>query len=320
MPPPSAVPSSLLRITSEQILAARPAKNRLDPWRPYQFLVEPERGPAGAIEPTATIFLTNRECPYRCLMCDLWKNTTDFRVPSGAIAAQIDYALSRLEPATQVKLYNSGNFFDAQAIPPADLPAVAVRVAPFRTVVVENHPRLCGIRCVDFARRLAGELEIALGLETVHPQILERLNKGMRLADFDRAVDFLLRHKIAVRAFVLLRAPYQSEAEGIEWAIRSVEYAFSRGVRCVSVIPTRGGNGILEILAAQGEFAPPSLAALEQVLAAGLALGGGRVFVELWDVERLSSCPRCGPARARRLAEMNLSQQTSPPIVCDCVR
>ena len=35
---------------------------------------------------------------------------------------------------------------------------------------------------------LRGQLEVALGLETVHPEVLARLNKQMTLDDFARAV------------------------------------------------------------------------------------------------------------------------------------
>ncbi|HMC65711.1 MAG TPA: hypothetical protein VKI65_12295, partial [Gemmataceae bacterium] len=62
-----------------RIVALRPPKNAVDPSRPYAFLVEPERTREGTVEDTAAVFLTNRECPFRCLMCDLWKNTTDQR-------------------------------------------------------------------------------------------------------------------------------------------------------------------------------------------------------------------------------------------------
>ena len=67
------------------IVEQRPERNRLDPWRPYAFLVESELGADGVAVAVATLFLTNRECPYRCLMCDLWRNTLDERVPVGAI-------------------------------------------------------------------------------------------------------------------------------------------------------------------------------------------------------------------------------------------
>ncbi|MCA9072398.1 MAG: hypothetical protein KDA84_25915, partial [Planctomycetaceae bacterium] len=69
--------------TDREIVEARPAKNLVDPNRPYAFLVEPEMAASGQVVDVATVFLTNRECPFRCLMCDLWKNTTDESVPPG---------------------------------------------------------------------------------------------------------------------------------------------------------------------------------------------------------------------------------------------
>jgi radical SAM enzyme (TIGR01210 family) len=306
-------------ISDKEILAARPAKNQVDPWKPFAFLTEPERTAAGRIEDVATLFLTNRECPFRCLMCDLWKNTLDARVPLGAIPAQIDYALERLPAAQHIKLYNSANFFDSQAIPREDWPAIAARVRMFRTVIVENHPRLCGTECLRFQDLIGTNLEVALGLETIHPEILPRLNKRMSLQDFETAVQFLRANRIAVRAFLLLRPPYQTESEGIEWACRGIEYAFERGVGCVSVIPVRGGNGIMEQLARDGFYEPPGLEALETVLEFGLSLNRGRVFVDLWDLERFDPCPQCGPLRRARLGRMNLSQAIEPRLVCQCM-
>lgn len=315
------ITSRFPEISEAEILAARPAKNAVDPRRPYAFLCERERTATGEIEEVATIFLTNRECPWRCLMCDLWRNTTDETVPRGAIAEQIDYALARLPAARHVKLYNSGNFFDAKAIPRDEHAAVADCVRSFRTVIVENHPKLCGDACVRFRDLLGARLEIAIGLETVHPEVLPRLNKGMTLDDFARAAEFLLRHEIAVRAFVLLRPPFLSEAEGVEWAAKSVEYACSLGVGCVSIIPTRDGNGVMERLAQAGRFAPPNLRSLEQSLDNGLEIARAhttapRVFVDLWDAEKFSSCGQCAQSRIARLAEMNLSQRTLPRIAC----
>lgn len=310
--------SPVVPYSDREIVASRPAKNPVDPERPYAFFVEPECSAAGRIEDVATVFLTNRECPYRCLMCDLWQNTTDTRVPPGAIPRQIERALAQLPPARQIKLYNSGNFFDAQAIPRDDFPAIARRVAGFANVVVENHPRLCGSACVDFRHLLTADLELALGLETIHPDVLPALNKQMTKDDFARAVEFLLRNGIAVRAFVLLKPPYLSEAEGIEWALRSIEFAFELGVGCCSVIPTRSGNGIMQQLESRGQFCPPTLASLEATLEQGLGLARGRVFADLWEVERLAECPRCRTARADRLRKMNLAQQVLPRIACDC--
>jgi archaeosine synthase beta-subunit len=311
-------------LTDRQIVAARGPKNAVDSSRPYAYLVEEERSAAGFVEPVATLFLTNRECPLRCVYCDLWKNTTDERVAIGHVPAQIDYALSRLPPARHIKLYNSGNFFDPQAIPRAELAPIAMRVREFQTVIVENHPIFCDDRCIELKQQLDGELEVAMGLETVDPEILPRLNKRMSSDDFARAAGFLRGGDIQVRAFIMLKPPFcQSDESAIDWAVRSVEFAVQCGVRCCSLIPTRGGNGIMQHLAQQGFFSPPRLSALESAFEAALSLpevrrGEVRVFADLWDIERLADCPRCVQPRIDRLREMNHGQERSSPITCGC--
>ena len=306
-------------LSDAQIEDLRAPKNNVNPRRPYAFLTEQEPSSTGTVVDVATIFLTNRECPFRCLFCDLWKNTTDERVPVGAIPGQIKLALEQLPPCQSVKLYNSGNFFDRQAIPAEDHAEIAHLVREFESVVVENHPSLCNDNCLRFRDRVQGRLELALGLETAHPDVLSRINKRMSRETFRQAVEFLVHEQISVRTFILLRPPYLDEALGREWAIRSLEFAFDCGVECCTIIPTRGGNGALEQLAGLDQFQPPQLASLESVFATGLQMGRGRVFVDLWDVERIARCPACASAKQERLHHMNLTQRVLTPIYCaDC--
>jgi hypothetical protein len=300
------------------IVSRRGPRNRVDPSRPYAYFVERERTADGRIENVATVFITNKECPYRCLMCDLWKNTTVDRVPEGAVARQIEWGLQQLVPTSHVKLYNAGSFFDEQAIPRADRPVIAELLAGRRTVTVECHPQLIDRRCIEFSESLQPELHVAMGLETVDPSALPRLNKRMTLEDFEQAARFLLDHGIGVRAFILLRTPFQSETEGAEWAIRSIDSAFSIGVECCSVVPTRTGNGAMESLQAQGHFHPPSLRSMEAVLEYGIRQRRGRVFIDMWDIERFYDCPHCSRQRSERLGTMNLSQTLLPPVACGC--
>ena len=300
-----------------EILSLRGPKNKVDPFRPYHFLVEQERTKAGSVEDFATIFLSNRECPFRCLMCDLWKNTTDTTVPAGAIAQQIRFALSNLPAAQHIKLYNSGNFFDRRAIPSEDHPEIAAAVSGFETVIVENHPMFTDKRCVDFQQLLAGKLEIAIGLETIQPEILLSLNKQMSVDDFARAVSFLHEHEIATRAFILLKPPGLDEQEGIDWALRSIEFAFSQGVSVCSVIPLRAGNGAIDSMMKDGAFQIPKFSSLEQVMTQGLKQESGRVFVDLWDAQQFTECDYCSDARINRLNEMNLQQKILDPIYCE---
>ena len=306
---------------SRWILAKRPERNRLDEQRPYAFLVESEAAPAGG-DPAkvTTIFLTNRECPWRCLMCDLWRNTLEHSVTPGSITEQIRYALAHLPSAPRerahLKLYNAGSFFDDNAVPPADYPEIARLSNGYCRTIVESHPALVGPRCLEFRDLLTGQLEVAMGLETAHPQILERLNKRMTLEQFRAAACFLRQHAIDLRVFILVRPPWLSEEEGVEWAQRSIDFAFDCGATVCSLIPTRAGNGAMEALASSGEFTPPSLVSLERALEYGLQCKAGRVFVDLWELEKFCRCPDCSQARVDRIREMNASQQTASEIRC----
>ncbi len=240
------------------ILSQRPERNALDPRRPYAFFVEEERSATREVVPVATIFLTNRECPWRCLMCDLWRNTLAETVPAGAIPEQIDYALAQLPPARQIKLYNSGSFFDRRAIPVEDYPVIADRVRSFERTIVECHPALVGEACLRFRDLLTNQLEVAMGLETVHPETLERLNKRMTLDQFSAASEFLRSNGIDLRVFILVQPPFMQQDEAMLWAQRSLDFAFDCGATAVTLIPTRGGNGAMEALANARRVPRPS--------------------------------------------------------------
>lgn len=293
------------------ILSHRPPRESRDPLVPYDFFVEEECNRDGVVDPVAAIFLTNRECPFRCLMCDLWRNTLTRTVPAGAIPAQVDYALARLAPARQVKLYNSGSFFDPRAIPAADYAAIAQRVREFERVIVENHPAFTNQNCLGFRDLLSGSFEIAMGLETVHPEVLAGLNKRMTLEQFSAAAGFLRRHGIDLRVFILVQPPLMPASEALLWAERSLDFAMELGATAATLIPTRGGNGAMEAL----RFVPPPLATVESAMEYGLHLRAGRVFADLWGVRE--ACAACYPQRVARLHQMNLQQAVLERFACN---
>jgi hypothetical protein len=217
----------------------------------------------------------------------------------------------------QVKLYNSGSFFDPAAIPPADYAPVARRIAFARHVVVESHPLLVGDRARVLRDLLSGSLEVALGLETAHPEVLAKLNKKFDLAQFARAAEFLAAERIALRAFLLVNPPFLDARSGLEWVVKSAEFAFGCGATAVTLIPTRGGNGAMERLRESGEFVPPTLGMLEAAQRAALALGRGRVFADTWALEPFSACPHCFAARRERLETVNWTQRDVPQVRCE---
>jgi radical SAM enzyme (TIGR01210 family) len=309
------------------ILAARGVRAALDPRRLHRCFVEPEPVAGGAVEDVAAIFVRGAECPFRCLMCDLWKHTFERseRVPS--VAGQVERALQELPDAPHVKIYNSGSFFDSQAVSARDRARIAELVRGRERLIVECHPRLVDRRCEEFAATIAPvRLEVAMGLETVDPPVLSRLNKGMSLGDFDRAARFLRDCGLEMRAFVLLGPPGHFGAESVDWARRSVDHALGLGVSYAVVIPVRPGNGIMDVLERQGLFVRPTLAELEQVLIHGiesrdtpaLGRGDGYVLADLWDIEELFDCSICSPLRADALRRMNFTQRPLAAAECRC--
>jgi radical SAM enzyme (TIGR01210 family) len=287
-------------------------------------LVEEEPTSEGAIATAITVFLTGRECPWRCVMCDLWRYTTTEDTPRGAIPAQLDLALSELDArpdetsSSVVKLYNAGSYFDPRAVPPGDHDAIAARLAEFDQVVVESHPALVGPAVDRFQACLGPKrLEVAMGLETAHPEALARLHKQMTLEQFRHAADYLKAREISLRVFLLVHPPFVPRAEREEWLRRSVDFAWDCGATAVSLIPTRSGNGAMEALSEQELFEPPTLSDLERAVSLGRWRARGRVLADLWDLERLAACPRCFFDRQERLRQENLRQCSLPAVRCD---
>jgi radical SAM enzyme (TIGR01210 family) len=215
-------------------------------------------------------------------------------------------------------LYNSGSFFDAQAIPKEDWPAIAQLTQEFERVIVESHPALIGDSVAEFVQMLGGRLEVAMGLETAHPEILQKLNKRMTLGMFEGAATMLRDMKVDLRVFVLAKPPFMSDEAASRWGKRSIDFAIQCGAGVVSVIPTRTGNGALDELARQGQFAEPSLQLLEDLADYGVGFGRARVFADLWDLRRFSKCAKCFDAREERLHRMNCAQRVLDRVQCEC--
>jgi len=310
------------RDRSAWILAQRPTAASLpDPWTPHGIYLEKERLDSGAVVDTGVVLLTNRECPWRCLMCDLWKGTTKTTVPRGAITRQVSLARRDWEARgvapSQVKLYNSGSFFDPAAIPREEYAGIADELNFAANIVVESHPKLIGSESERLRDLLTGDLEVAMGLETAHEKVLGLLNKGFDLAQFARAAARLRRERISLRAFLLVNPPFLPPSEALDWVVKSADFAFSCGATAVSLIPTRVGNGAMERLLESGEFVLPNLADLEVAQSRAIALGKGRVFADIWDLKQFSRCDHCFEKRVERLQCVNLTQQDLPLISCN---
>jgi len=322
----SAVRPDLPAVTAALVRAARGPKVPPDPFRPIAVWDEVETAAPGVAVTTRVVLLAGAECPFPCAHCDLWRHTLEGPTPPGAVPVQVERALAvpagPSGAARWIKLYNASNFTDPRAVPPADLPAIAALVAGFERVVVETHPRLVDDALPAFAARLGGRLEVAMGLETVDADLLPWLGKGMSLDDFSGACERLAAAGIDTRAFVLVGLPGMDERAAVDAAGAAARFAAGCGVRHVSLVPTRPGNGTLDRLVAEGRFRPVGAAAAEAALARALEDGAGTIVtLDGWDWDRLDGhCDRCRDARAARIARMNLAQRLleRPAPRCDC--
>lgn len=326
-------------ITRSAIESARGPKVTVDPERPIAVFEEIEAvsprtsethvAEHRVIEPhviepqraeVVSLILAGAECALRCTMCDLWRQTLDHATPAGAIPRQIAWGLSQIarhpgsarDAASRwVKLYNASNFFDQRSVPREDWDDIAALVRPFGRVIVENHPRFVGDPVFDFAARLEGKLEVAIGLESADDAILEILQKRMTCRDFESAASRLRQHGVDVRAFVMLGPPGCSAERRLSLLLQTLRFAAECGVRHVSVIPTRGGNGMMERLRDAGWFVPPGAGDLEGAMREALGLGLPMVITaDLWDWENLQGhCEACRELRLGRLRRVNLGQR-----------
>jgi radical SAM enzyme (TIGR01210 family) len=317
----------------KRIRSLRPPKTQVDPYAAEGSVLEEERRPDGKIERALTVFLTGAECPFTCSFCDLWQWTLDGPTPPGALTRQLDSVLEARDGQAgdedarngvtrddhtpdRLKLYNASNFFDQRAVPAEDLLGIARLAVPFAAVTVESHANTIGARSLEFARRIPGRLEVAVGLETIHPAAAAQLNKRLDLARFDSAARFLSDNDIDLRVFVLLGAPYVPVDETVAWTVRTVEYAVERGASVVSIIPVRGGNGELERLQGLGHFTPPTLSQLEESLDLSLRFTNTVVTADLWGLDRLGSCEHCRAERVERLRRVNVSGGAESRVSC----
>jgi len=329
---------------SSKIRRLRPAKPVRIAGESMGWTSEQEPDGLGGLVSCRTYFLVGSECRFTCSMCDLWKYTLrETNTPLGSLAVQIQSLHNQVsfeeQPAASpewIKLYNASNFFDPANIHPDEYDSIAKLCNGFQRVVVENHASLLSSKKTQdsvcrFRDLIDGQLEVAMGLETIDPNGIKWLNKSMSLDQFEQAVEFLIHEEILVRSFVLLQPLGTPIDESVEWAVKSCQQASSWGAQRVSLIPTRKGNGFVESVSNELTWKPPTARQLESAFEALLGSSQANEFgesrssiytVDLWDWKTLAgTCAACSQLRLDRLERMNhrqeLIERNQPP-GCKC--
>jgi len=277
------------------------------------------------------LILRTRGCYWAdqkgCSMCGYAKDTLGRSATPEELAEQLTHALARYRDEPYVKLYTSGSFLDDREVDPASRSAI---VGAFsgraERLLFETLPEFATPASLAPLRSaFAGELEVALGLESTDPVVLGRyVHKNAPPRAYLDAGDRVRSQGLRAKAYLLLKPPYLTEAESIDDVVRSIGEAAPH-FDALSVNPVHIQNGtVVEWLYHRGRYRPPWLWSVVEALHRGARTRGATRLVSFPTAGGLARGPHnCGRCDARVLAaieEASLAQSFEglSGLDCDC--
>ncbi len=182
----------------------------------------------GEAVPTLTIVLRTKGCYWArrtgCTMCGFVCDSN----PSATrpdIYREFSGALARFGKEFKIiKIFTSGSFLDSEELSPDVRNAILAELRDIPKTIIESRPEfVTDERCEEIARSNP-LVEIAIGLESSNDYIREHnINKGFTFQDFIRASKAARSNGFTVKAYLLLKPPFMTEAEAMHDTIQSVK-------------------------------------------------------------------------------------------------
>jgi len=275
------------------------------------------------------LILRTRGCYWAdakgCSMCGYSKDTLGRSATPEELAEQLDHALRRYAGEPYVKVYTSGSFLDDREVDPESRRRfVAAFSGRARRLLFETLPEFVEPARLDpLKAAFAGELEVALGLESSDPTVLARyVNKGAAPAEYLAAGDRARALGLRAKAYLLLKPPYLTESEAIEDVVRSVGDAAPH-FDALSVNPVHIQNGtVVEWLYHRGRYRPPWLWSVVEALERGASARGSARLVSFPTAGGLRrgphNCGACDAEVLRAIEEASLGQSFEALRALDC--
>jgi hypothetical protein len=258
-------------------------------------------------------------------MCGYAKDTLGRSATPNELRTQLEGVLRAYKDEPYVKFYTSGSFLDDREVDPASrLAIVRAFSGRARRLLFETLPEFVQPETIEPLRdAFAGELEIALGLESSDPEILGRfVTKGSPPSDYFAAFERARALKVHPKAYLLLKPPYLTEREAVDDVVRSVRATAGR-VDTISINPVHIQNGtVVEHLFRRKQYRPPWLWSLVDAMRAGAELRGATRLVTFPTAGGLPrgphNCGKCDTGILEALENASLDQRFDGLAALDC--
>ncbi|HHT76122.1 MAG TPA: archaeosine biosynthesis radical SAM protein RaSEA [Euryarchaeota archaeon] len=210
-----------------------------------------------------------------CLMCGYNIDSTP-KVTEEHLRAQLANALERYDGEPMVKIYTSGSFLDEKEIPLTFREDVFKAFGDAERILFESRAEFITPDALD---GLDPRSQVAIGLESANEEVLRKcVRKGFTVEDYRRAAEALDDANIPLRTYLLLKPPFLTERAAVEDAVASIAYA-SKYSESVSINPVNVQKGtVVESLFRRGDYRPPWLWSLIEVLRRGSELSECRIM------------------------------------------
>lgn len=210
-------------------------------------------------------------CRYRklghCRMCNYGEGRL---LDEGETLTVVRNAFSIYPDASKVLLNSFGSFLDFSEVPHWQSVLRYINRTGVREVYIETHCETVGNNLLSTIERLIPQklVTIEMGLESATPEVLtSTINKYLSLDRLVETIDTIHAHKMRVALNVLYGIWGMTEAEQNEEFLNTIRWADEHGADEIVVFPllVKPHTELMDLYQ-RGEFTPPSLKRLNQVL------------------------------------------------------
>jgi len=245
-----------------------------DATRPATVYTTPEMLPDGTPCSAATVILRTKGCHWwwssGCTFCGYFNDTRD-DVTEDDLHAQWDWSAAKLNgfaDVQMVKVYTSGSLLEDREIPVCFQERVLRECSEQGLhLIVESRTEQLTEEKLAWATSVNDDFTVAIGLEAYDDEVLRfHVNKGFTVRSYDRAVANLKQAGLRVKAYLMFKPPFMSEADALDHIVDWIA-AIAEGADEISINPMNiQGGTVIDRLHRARQYRPPWLWSLVEMI------------------------------------------------------